>query len=239
MRGVDRHSRLVAWAKVVLPLAALGLLSSLFLLAERVDPDQAAGRASVDVDALVREPRMTAPDYSGITLDGTVLNVTAAVARPATPGRDAEAETARADLAMPGGGTAVITAPRLRLDREGGQLVLSGGVVLHSSTGYTVRTEGLFASLDRTRVTSAGAVSADGPAGRLDAGAFSLSLADDAPSPEADADREPAGAAQNGTPEHGAAPPGAAERARYLMLFSEGVRLIYTPATAARTSDVP
>lgn len=216
MRGFDRHSRLVAWAKVVLPLAALALLSSLFLIADRVDPERAVRQAPLDVDALAREPRMTQPDYAGITLDGTVLNVTASVARPATAEREAEAEGARADLTMPGGGSAVITAPRLRLDGGDGMVVLSGGVLLQSSSGYTIRTEGLLASLDRTSVTSAGPVEAEGPAGRIEAGAFRLGVAD------ADAD---AGGGSAG--------------ARYVLLFSGGVRLIYRPGLAAESSGSP
>lgn len=235
MRGVDRHSRLVAWAKVVLPLAALGLLSSLFLFADRIDPERAVRQSPVDVDALAREPRMTQPDYAGITLDGTIVNVTATVARPATPEREAEAETARADLSMPGGGTAAITAPRLRLDSAGGMLVLSGGVNLTSSSGYTVNTEGLLASLDRTSVSSAGPVEAVGPAGTLQAGAFRLTAT------EADGEAATTGEGSEGGA--GQSQTGAADSASrgpsYVMLFSGGVRLLYRPEATAQTPGLP
>ena len=41
MARLDLHSRLVTWAKVALPLAALAILSTLFLLADRIDPTAA------------------------------------------------------------------------------------------------------------------------------------------------------------------------------------------------------
>ena len=38
MARADRHTRVVGWLKVALPLAALAILSTLFLVARRIDP---------------------------------------------------------------------------------------------------------------------------------------------------------------------------------------------------------
>jgi lipopolysaccharide export system protein LptC len=38
-RLTDSRTRVVTWLKLVLPLVALGLLSTLFLLARTTDPD--------------------------------------------------------------------------------------------------------------------------------------------------------------------------------------------------------
>jgi lipopolysaccharide export system protein LptC len=78
----DRHSRVVGWLKVALPLAALAILSTLFLLSDRIDPEDALPYAEVDVEELAREPRMTAPTYAGMTTDGAALSLTAVEARP-------------------------------------------------------------------------------------------------------------------------------------------------------------
>ena len=74
---VDRHTRLVGWLKVILPLTALAILSTLFLVARRVDPEAALPYAEVDVEDLAREPRMTAPTYAGTTEDGAALTLSA------------------------------------------------------------------------------------------------------------------------------------------------------------------
>ena len=48
MKG-DRHSRVVSWLKVLFPLIALALLSTLFLLSRAIDPGQAIPFAEKEV----------------------------------------------------------------------------------------------------------------------------------------------------------------------------------------------
>ena len=87
----DRHTRVVGWLKVMLPLTALAILSTLFLVARRIDPEAALPYAEVDVEDLAREPRMTAPTYAGTTEDGASVTLTADEARPAAEGQPAQA----------------------------------------------------------------------------------------------------------------------------------------------------
>nr|WP_232014486.1 hypothetical protein [Cereibacter sphaeroides] len=90
-RPDNLHSRLVSWLKVVLPLAALAILSTLFLVARTINPDDAIPYADVDVADRVREPRITAPTWAGITSDGAALSVEAAAARPGqAPGEEGD-----------------------------------------------------------------------------------------------------------------------------------------------------
>jgi lipopolysaccharide export system protein LptC len=172
--AADRHSRLVGWLKVALPLAALAILSSLFLLADRIDPDAALPFAEVDVETLAREPRMTAPSYAGTTADGASLTLSAEEARPATADAPARAQGLRLDLATPDGGTTELRAAEVRLDLAQGQVVLSGGVTVTTGTGYRLETEEVTGSLDRSRLVSRGAVTATGPVGELQAGGMEL-----------------------------------------------------------------
>ena len=81
MARADTHSRVVAWLKIALPLAALAVLATLFLLADRIDPDDALPYAEVDVEDRARTPRMTAPTYAGVTSDGARTELTAASAQ--------------------------------------------------------------------------------------------------------------------------------------------------------------
>ena len=58
---MNRRSVIVAWLRVLLPLGALAVLSTLFLLSRKPDPDAAIPYARVDAEALARQPRVTAP----------------------------------------------------------------------------------------------------------------------------------------------------------------------------------
>lgn len=170
------HSRLVLWLKVLLPLVALGLLATLFLLGRNVRPEDAIPYASVDIADRLREPRLTQPEYVGVTADGAALTIKAAEARPGVAGTaDAgDAKAVAALLEMPDGGTAAMMAGSGRLDSVNQSVGLSDGVSLTSSTGYRLTMPGADVALRRTDVTSRGAVLASGPAGRIEAGAMHL-----------------------------------------------------------------
>ena len=169
----NTHSRIVAWVKVILPLAALGILSSLFLISRRIDPEAAIPYADVDVAERVREPRMTAPTYSGETADGASIVVTAAEARP-DQGAGAQAARLAVDLATPDGARTGFEAETAHLSPGGETLNLAGGVRITSSSGYVMTTDSLTARLDRTRFGTAGAVQGEGPLGQLAAGQMTL-----------------------------------------------------------------
>ena len=172
---VDWHTRLVGWLKVVLPLAALAILSTLFLVARRIDPEDALPYAEVDVEDLAREPRMTAPTYAGTTSDGASVTLSASEARPAAEGSPATAAGLRLDLATPDGATTELLAAQARMDDTARELVLSGGVVVTTSTGYRLETAEVAAKLDRTGLESRAPVVATGPAGEIRADAMVLS----------------------------------------------------------------
>lgn len=170
------HSRLVLWLKIVLPLVALALLATLFLLGRKVQPEDAIPYATVDVEERLREPRLTQPEYAGMTTDGAALTIKAAEARPGVAGStDAgQAKALSALLEMPLGGTAAMMAGAGRLDAEGNRVVLTDGVSLTTSTGYRLTMPGVTVGLMQTDVTSQGAVLASGPLGRIEAGGMHL-----------------------------------------------------------------
>jgi lipopolysaccharide export system protein LptC len=200
MLGRDNfHSTMVAWLKVILPLAALGILSTLFLVSRTINPEDAIPFAEVDVADRIREPRLTAPTWAGMTEDGAAMTVTAAEARPENgTGGDANATALRAVLDMPGGGRAELVAATGRLDAASHRLVVGGGVTITTSTGYTLQTAALDAALDRTRLTAPGTIEGEGPGGHLTAGSMDMTSTGDTPR-------------------------------RYVMVFKNGVRLLYRP----------
>jgi lipopolysaccharide export system protein LptC len=176
MATVDRdlHSRVVAWAKILLPLAALGLLSTLFLFARAIDPEDAIPYATVDVEDRIREPRMTAPVYSGVTSDGASLSVQAAEARPGGADGAATAQALTARLETPDGALTDLVAAAGALDDGAGLLSLMGDVRMTTSSGYIVESQAMTARLDRTSLNSPGDIRADGPMGRITATGMSL-----------------------------------------------------------------
>ena len=167
MARVDRHTRLVGWLKVALPLAALAILSTLFLVARRIDPEAALPYAEVDVEDLAREPRMTAPTYAGTTEDGAALTLSATEARPEAEGAPAKAAGLRLELATPDGGRTELLAASAVMDDASRQVLLSGGVTLTTATGYRLETAEVAAKLDRTGLESRAPVVATGPAGEI------------------------------------------------------------------------
>lgn len=200
---MDGHSRLVGWLKVALPLFALAVLSSLFLVARSIDPEGTLTLTEAELADRLREPRITAPAFSGTTRDGARVSVTARVARPATEG-GASAAQVRGELATPDGARSTLSAAGLRFTSDAAQAVLEGGVLISQSLGYEFRTDSLTLNLDRTGLHSAGPVEGFGPLGQLTAGRMAL------------------------TPAEGA-------NGRYLLVFNEGVRLIYQPGKSPDT----
>lgn len=197
--GGDGWSRLVALLKVVLPLAALGALSTLFLLSDRIKPEDALPFADVDVAERLREPRMTAPTYAGVTEDGSSIEVTAAEARPAQEGvKGQSALDVTGVLTTPDGVVTTLVAEAAELPLDQSEVVFSGNVVLDHETGYRVRTDEMMANLQRTDVRSDVPVVADGPMGQITADTMRLT--------------------QDGAGGDG-----------YLLVFKGNVKLIYQP----------
>ncbi len=176
MATIDRdlHSRLVTWAKILLPLAALGLLSTLFLFARAIDPEDAIPYATVDIEDRIREPRMTAPTYSGVTADGAALTVQATEARPGSADGAATAQALTARLETPDGALTDLVAASGALDDAAGVLSLMGDVRMTTSSGYIVESQAMTAMLDRTGVTSPGDVTVTAPMGTINATGMSL-----------------------------------------------------------------
>jgi lipopolysaccharide export system protein LptC len=172
--AVDRHTRLVGWLKIALPLLALAVLATLFLLSDRIDPEAALPGAEVDVIDRAQEPRMTAPNYAGTTSDGASLTLTADEARPAAPDAPAEAQVLVVELTTPDGGQTELRAQTAEIDQAGQRMILSGGVTISTGTGYRMETPEVLARMDRSGLESRGAVTATGPAGDLQAGGMVL-----------------------------------------------------------------
>ncbi len=180
MSAESRHSLLVQWAKVALPLAALALLSTLFLFSGKPDPTTASIYARVDVQALVAEPRLTAPEYSGMTEDGAALSMRAQTATPDPQGNGAKMSAILAKLESADGLVTDLTAGAGQMDPAAGRIVLSQKVAVQTSRGYRIVTEQIDMATDHSRLTAPEPVQAEAPYGTITAGRMQIDRADPA-----------------------------------------------------------
>lgn len=174
----NTYSRMVAWLKVLLPLIALGLLSTMFLISKSIDPTKSLTYARVNLDEIMREQKISGPSFSSVTEDGAAITFSADSARPEEGKNRYSAKEMVARIETPDGGTIDIDAKDAMIDGGTNKIDLSGGVTLVTSTKYTIQTEGLQTAMDATAVTSNGTVTATGPLGKITAGRASIAQQD-------------------------------------------------------------
>lgn len=170
---MDR-TRIVRWLRVLLPLLALAILSTLFLFSRRPDAEPNIPYADVDQTALPGSQSMRAPEYSGTTDDGAAITLRADQATPASGEGDAagRAQGLRLTWRAPEGLGADLTAPDAAVSR--GVVTLSGGVRMTTSSGWTLTAPEFTADTARSRIEAPRAVRGAAPFGDLSAGAMTL-----------------------------------------------------------------
>ncbi|MCU4652257.1 hypothetical protein N8I71_05415 [Roseibacterium sp. SDUM158016] len=175
MAGHNPYSTLVSALKVALPLVALGLLSTLFLLSDPPDPDRALPYAEVDVAQLARELRLTQPRFAGVMPDGREITL---VAETAAPDFDATnviiTDAVEGRIALTGQDFLFLDAGAGRIDIEARIADLSGGVEAETSQGYRLLSETVQVRLAEIGLSAPAAVRIEGPGLTLTAGAMEL-----------------------------------------------------------------
>lgn len=168
MAADNRYSLLVAWLKIVLPLIALAILSSLFLLSRQIDPGAALPASAPDLADRLREPRLTAPVFTGMTSDGSSVTVTAVEMRPLPESlTEGTARTLTARVETPGGNLATLAAPQGRVDTAAQTLALSGGVTIATADGYRLTAPDMDASMVPWELNATGGVTGESPFGTI------------------------------------------------------------------------
>lgn len=193
MWGDEAYSQFVGFLKITLPLAALGLMSTVFLFARA--PTQDSTIPYAEIEEIAREPRLSGAQVSGVADDGSVIAVNARIARPTTTGLSIETMTAVVDAAD---GTRIdIQSGGGEIDNTNQTAFLSGLTYLQTSNGFEMETGGITADLSTGRIVSDGALEVQTPFGSLTAGQLVIETPD--------------------------------ESTGQVMLFQNGVRLVYTP----------
>ncbi|MEY8881507.1 LPS export ABC transporter periplasmic protein LptC [Donghicola sp. XS_ASV15] len=177
MAGSQRntYSVIVSWAKIILPMVALGLLSTVFLFSRQIDPEAAIPFADIDLEERLREQRLSKPNYATTTEDGSALTIVAESAAPVLDGDGGTAENIVARLKRTDGTTIDMSSDSGRI--EGTKtLTLTGNVAIDTSDGYKLRSDEMISAMNRTDITSPGPITGTGPFGDLQAGRMHLTV---------------------------------------------------------------
>lgn len=175
------HARVVAWAKVLLPLGALGLLSTLFLLA-RV-PEGEGSIPLSRIEEVANESSIDRPRLAGLASDGTavVLEARRLLPLPGQPdGFSAEAPRleVRSPAGVRGGLEATLEAAEGEVLGPTRTLRLMGGVALEGTSPaagpLSARLGSVTADLDAGTLTGLGGVEAETRLGSLRADAMRI-----------------------------------------------------------------
>ena len=167
--AADPYSRMVSILRIALPLIALGILSTLFLVSDRVKPGESIPFAAQDVENRIRDQRISQPVFNGVTSAGDEIVLTAEhMVTLADGGNSATDLNAR--LSFQDGGGVSFVADSAIVNFVDDAADLTGDVLIDSTTGYRIRSDQLIARLSRVDVTSPEEVNGVGPAGTLKAG---------------------------------------------------------------------
>lgn len=181
MPGSNRYSQVVSYVKIVLPIIAIGILSTLFLLSRSPDPERAIPFANVDLEELAREQRLGSPRYAGTTNAGREVVVVAETAVPVDGQLDLiSVDTLDARIELDDTRFVDITSLQGVINLETNIADLSTDVEVADSTGYTLDTENLLVNFREFAMSSPTDVVVEGPGFHLEAGSMDLSGAEGA-----------------------------------------------------------
>ncbi len=189
--------------RVALPLGALALLSTVFLVPRGIDPQLAVDVSQIDVEDLARDPRVGGARFAGMTRDGTAVTISAQTVRSTEDLQDNGPihlllDAPDGELQFSSGRKAVFRGQEGRIDQAQDEITVQGSVMLETSDGYRVNMAELISAIETTHVQGFGGITGHGPAGDITADSLELTQTD----------------AQSGG---------------YLLAFKGNVRLIYFP----------
>lgn len=175
MATENLYSHFVAWMKILLPLAALGILSSVVFFARESEDIRTIPFATEEGSADTPGPRLSRPEFVGITGDGSAITLTA---REVTPiDNDTErlvADTISGTIRSADGRTIETEAVEGTFDLAASLAILTGEVGVVTSDGISFQAQGLETRMDASEAKSDGPVEGNAPFGRFEAGAMEM-----------------------------------------------------------------
>ena len=181
----DSYSRVIAWLKILLPLTALAILSTLFLVARVVEPAQELLYSDVDFAELLDQQMIGTPRYFGVTGNGVAVRLSAENASPDLDGQDSvnadrfRGHKVRAEIDIPDGDRIYVYADRLNLDVSEKLATLIGSARIESSNDIVLKSEEMRLVLDEASIFSDRRTEVSAPAGHIVADSFQMKQNED------------------------------------------------------------
>ena len=169
------YSRLIGFLKISLPLMALAVLGTVFLITTDDGFDPGFTFSQAEFDALESGSFLDNPQINGKTENGDIFSLTAARIEPET--REmlvifASGLVSTFDFAT--GNSAKIIADKAEIHPVDQLLVFPDGARIITSDGYDGTLKTLTANLETGNIFGEG-ISADGPLGQVSADFFQIS----------------------------------------------------------------
>lgn len=167
------YSQIVAWLKVLLPLIALCLLATLFLFARGGDEIASLPFAEIELEEKVRDQGITQPYFSGLSIGGDAVSLSAFSARPDPQNAGISiAESVHAVIDFSVGSQTEFHANWATVDARKQIAVLDGDVEIRSTNGLNLSTETLSFDMVSGGAVANTTVTGDSPAGSFTSGAL-------------------------------------------------------------------
>ena len=159
---MDGHSRRVQFLKVLLPLVAILMLSTVFLLSRSIETNVSVPFTQKDIDERLAEQVVTQPDYRGTTRKGEDVHIEANRATQGAEGETPTAATFRGRLGLLDGGVINLDSNSGMIRPDKNTATFVGDVVITTTDGIVVTTDLLNTALDEIRGDTPGRVNGTG-----------------------------------------------------------------------------
>ncbi|WP_174823513.1 LPS export ABC transporter periplasmic protein LptC [Ruegeria arenilitoris] len=161
---------MVQFLKVALPLVAIGMLSTVFLLSRSIQTNVSVPFSQQDIDERLAEQVVTQPDYRGTTRKGEDVQIEATRATQGTEGEAPTAAEFRGRLGLLSGGVITLDSNSGMIRPDKNTATFVGDVVITTTDGIVVTTDLLNTALDEIRGDTPGQVDGTGIIGDFTAG---------------------------------------------------------------------
>ncbi|WP_170418262.1 LPS export ABC transporter periplasmic protein LptC [Ruegeria atlantica] len=167
---MDRHSRRVQFLKVLLPLVAIAMLSTVFLLSRSIETNVSVPFTQKDIDERLADQVVTQPNYQGTTSKGEDVQIEASRATQGTEGDAPTAAEFRGRLGLLNGGVITLDSNSGMIRPDKNTATFVGDVVITTTDGIVVTTDLLNTALDEIQGDTPGQVNGTGIIGDFTAG---------------------------------------------------------------------
>ncbi len=161
---------MVQFLKVLLPLAAILVLSTVFLLSRSINPSDSIPFTQQDIDERLEGQVVTNPHFRGTTSKGEEIEIEAGKVRQGRAETGATTASLNGYYRLLNGREITLESNSGSIRPDKGMATFAGNVVMITSDGMQVTTELLNTSLDEIRGNTPGQIEGQGPIGNFSAG---------------------------------------------------------------------